>query len=26
VKLNGRMIDRPVVLLAKRLLVLAGKH
>ena len=25
-KLNGRMIDRPVVLLAKRLLVLAGKH
>ena len=26
VKLNGRMIDRPVVLLAKRLLALAGKH
>lgn len=26
VKLNDRMIDRPVVLLAKRLLVLAGKH
>jgi citrate lyase subunit beta / citryl-CoA lyase len=26
VKLNGRMIDLPVVLLAKRLLVLAGKH
>ena len=25
-KLNGRMIDRPVVLLAKRLLVLAGQH
>lgn len=26
VKLDGRMIDRPVVLLAKRLLALAGKH
>jgi citrate lyase subunit beta/citryl-CoA lyase len=26
VKLNDRMIDRPVVLLAKRLLVLAGKY
>jgi citrate lyase subunit beta/citryl-CoA lyase len=26
VKLDGRMIDRPVVLLAKRTLALAGKH
>jgi citrate lyase subunit beta / citryl-CoA lyase len=26
VKLNGRMIDRPVVLLAKRLVMLAGKY
>jgi len=26
VKLNGRMVDRPVVLLAKRLQLLAGKH
>lgn len=26
VKLDGRMIDRPVVILAKRLLALAGKH
>jgi citrate lyase subunit beta/citryl-CoA lyase len=26
VKLDGRMIDRPVVLLAQRTLALAGKH
>ena len=26
VKLDGRMIDRPVVLLAKRTLAIAGKH
>jgi citrate lyase subunit beta/citryl-CoA lyase len=26
VKLDGKMIDRPVVLLAQRTLALAGKH
>jgi len=26
VKLDGKMIDRPVVLLAKRTLAIAGKH
>jgi citrate lyase subunit beta/citryl-CoA lyase len=26
VKLDGRMIDRPVVVLAQRTLALAGKH
>jgi citrate lyase subunit beta/citryl-CoA lyase len=26
VKLDGKMIDRPVVLLAQKTLVLAGKH
>ena len=26
VKLDGRMIDRPVVLLAQRTLAIAGKH
>jgi citrate lyase subunit beta/citryl-CoA lyase len=26
IKLDGRMIDRPVVLLAQRMIAIAGKH